>query len=236
MKIFPAIDLYDGKAVRLLRGRYEDMTVYSHQPESIVRDFVNKGAQCLHLVDLQGARDGGTPNFETVKRILKEARLFVEIGGGIRSMETIETYLSAGANRVILGTVAALEPGFVETAVQRFGSGIAVGADIRDGYVAVKGWTEKSAWTLDAFLKRMADAGVSTLIVTDIARDGAMSGTNRELYRSLASQKFDIVASGGVSTLEDIRALKALGLHGAILGKAYYTGAIRLSEAIEAAR
>ncbi|MDD6882235.1 MAG: 1-(5-phosphoribosyl)-5-[(5-phosphoribosylamino)methylideneamino]imidazole-4-carboxamide isomerase [Eubacteriales bacterium] len=236
MKIFPAIDLYDGKAVRLLRGRYEDMTVYSHQPESIVRDFVNKGAQCLHLVDLQGARDGGTPNFETVKRILKEARLFVEIGGGIRSMETIETYLSAGANRVILGTVAALEPGFVETAVQRFGSGIAVGADIRDGYVAVKGWTEKSAWTLDAFLKRMADAGVSTLIVTDIARDGAMSGTNRELYRSLASQKFDIVASGGVSTLDDVRALREMGLYGAIVGKAYYTGSMDLSRAIEVAK
>ena len=236
MKIFPAIDLCDGKAVRLLRGRYEDMTVYSHQPESIVRDFVNKGAQCLHLVDLQGARDGGTPNFETVKRILKEARLFVEIGGGIRSMETIETYLSAGANRVILGTVAALEPGFVETAVQRFGSGIAVGADIRDGYVAVKGWTEKSAWTLDAFLKRMADAGVSTLIVTDIARDGAMSGTNRELYRSLASQKFDIVASGGVSTLDDVRALREMGLYGAIVGKAYYTGSMDLSRAIEVAK
>lgn len=236
MKIFPAIDLYDGKAVRLLRGRYEDMTVYSHQPESIVRDFVNKGAQCLHLVDLQGARDGGTPNFETVKRILKEARLFVEIGGGIRSMETIETYLSAGANRVILGTVAALEPGFVETAVQRFGSGIAVGADIRDGYVAVKGWTEKSAWTLDTFLKRMADAGVSTLIVTDIARDGAMSGTNRELYRSLASQKFDIVASGGVSTLDDVRALREMGLYGAIVGKAYYTGSMDLSRAIEVAK
>ena len=236
MKIFPAIDLYDGKAVRLLRGRYEDMTVYSHQPESIVRDFVNKGAQCLHLVDLQGARDGGTPNFETVKRILKEARLFVEIGGGIRSMETIETYLSAGANRVILGTVAALEPGFVETAVQRFGSGIAVGADIRDGYVAVKGWTEKFAWTLDAFLKRMADAGVSTLIVTDIARDGAMSGTNRELYRSLASQKFDIVASGGVSTLDDVRALREMGLYGAIVGKAYYTGSMDLSRAIEVAK
>ena len=236
MKIFPAIDLYDGKAVRLLRGRYEDVTVYSHQPESIVRDFVNKGAQCLHLVDLQGARDGGTPNFETVKRILKEARLFVEIGGGIRSMETIETYLSAGANRVILGTVAALEPGFVETAVQRFGSGIAVGADIRDGYVAVKGWTEKSAWTLDAFLKRMADAGVSTLIVTDIARDGAMSGTNRELYRSLASQKFDIVASGGVSTLDDVRALREMGLYGAIVGKAYYTGSMDLSRAIEVAK
>lgn len=236
MKIFPAIDLYDGKAVRLLRGRYEDMTVYSHQPERIVRDFVNKGAQCLHLVDLQGARDGGTPNFETVKRILKEARLFVEIGGGIRSMETIETYLSAGANRVILGTVAALEPGFVETAVQRFGSGIAVGADIRDGYVAVKGWTEKSAWTLDAFLKRMADAGVSTLIVTDIARDGAMSGTNRELYRSLASQKFDIVASGGVSTLDDVRALREMGLYGAIVGKAYYTGSMDLSRAIEVAK
>ena len=236
MKIFPAIDLYDGKAVRLLRGRYDDMTVYSHQPESIVRDFVNKGAQCLHLVDLQGARDGGTPNFETVKRILKEARLFVEIGGGIRSMETIETYLSAGANRVILGTVAALEPGFMETAVQRFGSGIAVGADIRDGYVAVKGWTEKSAWTLDAFLKRMADAGVSTLIVTDIARDGAMSGTNRELYRSLASQKFDIVASGGVSTLDDVRALREMGLYGAIVGKAYYTGSMDLSRAIEVAK
>ena len=173
----------------------------------------------------------------TVELILNTAqRLFVEIGGGIRSMETIETYLSAGANRVILGTVAALEPGFVETAVQRFGSGIAVGADIRDGYVAVKGWTEKSAWTLDAFLKRMADAGVSTLIVTDIARDGAMSGTNRELYRSLASQKFDIVASGGVSTLDDVRALREMGLYGAIVGKAYYTGSMDLSRAIEVAK
>ena len=236
MIILPAIDLYNKKAVRLLKGDYEQMTVYHDNPRAVAEDFAAAGAAWIHMVDLEGARDGTTPNRAVVADIAKHTGLHVEIGGGIRSMETIETYLSAGANRVILGTVAALEPGFVETAVQRFGSGIAVGADIRDGYVAVKGWTEKSAWTLDAFLKRMADAGVSTLIVTDSARDGAMSGTNRELYRSLASQKFDIVASGGVSTLDDVRALREMGLYGAIVGKAYYTGSMDLSRAIEVAK
>lgn len=237
MKIFPAIDLYSGKAVRLFKGDYSKMTVYSENPLEVARDFEQKGAEFIHLVDLEGAKDGTTPNFETVKSIAENTRLFTEIGGGIRGMETVEKYLGAGVDRVILGTAAVENQDFLNAAVNKYGDKIAVGVDIKDGFVAVKGWTEASSYSCFDFCEKMRETGVKTLICTDISKDGAMQGTNRELYRELA-EKFDIdiVASGGVSTLDDIKALKKLGLYGAIIGKAYYIGAIDLKEALEAAK
>lgn len=237
MNIFPAIDLFDGKAVRLFKGDYSQMTVYSDNPIEIARDFENKGAKYIHIVDLEGAKDGTTPNFDIVRQIAKETTLFTEIGGGIRSIDTVEKYLSSGLDRVILGTAAVNDREFLCEAVQKYGDKIAVGVDIKDGFVAVKGWTEKSEYSCFDFCKEMCDIGVKTLICTDISRDGAMRGTNRELYKEL-SEKFDldITASGGVSTIEDIKALRKLELYGAIIGKAYYIGAIDLKEALEAAK
>ena len=237
MKIFPAIDLYSGKAVRLFKGDYSKMTVYSENPLEVARNFEQKGAEFIHLVDLEGAKDGTTPNFEIVKSIAENTRLFTEIGGGIRSMETVEKYLGAGVDRVILGTAAVENQDFLKTAVKKYGDKIAVGVDIKDGFVAVKGWTEASSYSFFDFCEKMRDIGVKTLICTDISKDGAMQGTNRELYKELA-EKFDIniVASGGVSTLDDIKALKELDLYGVIIGKAYYIGAIDLKEALEAVK
>ena len=236
MYIFPAIDLYDGKAVRLYKGDYAQMTVYSENPIEIARDFEAAGARFIHMVDLEGARDGSTPNLSIVADVAKNTSLFVEIGGGIRDMETVEKYLLAGVSRVILGTAAVNNEAFLREAVAKHGEKIAVGADVKDGYIAIKGWLEQSAYTLEAFMEKMQSLGVKTVICTDISKDGAMKGTNRELYRDL-SQKFsmDIVASGGVSDMEDIHALTAMNLYGAIIGKAYYTGAIDLAEAISAA-
>ena len=237
MLIYPAIDLYGGKAVRLYKGDYAQMTVYSDDPVSVARDFKACGAICIHLVDLEGAKLGTTPNFETVCAIKKETGLFCEIGGGIRDMDTIEKYVSAGIDRVILGTAAVTSPGFVEEAVAKYGEKIAVGIDIRDGFVAIKGWTEKSQEKAMDFCAKMESIGVKTLICTDISKDGAMQGTNHELYRELA-MRFDlnIIASGGVSSMDDVRKLSKLDIHGAIIGKAYYTGAIDLTAAIEVAK
>ena len=237
MLIFPAIDLYEKKAVRLLRGDYAKMTVYSETPELVARDFKEKGAEWVHLVDLEGAKSGETPNFDVVCKIKRESGLLCEIGGGIRNMETCEKYIAAGIDRVILGTAAVKDEAFVRAAVERFGEKIAVGVDIRDGFAAVSGWTEKSEITAHDLCKKMQEIGVKTLICTDISKDGAMQGTNRELYKKL-SEEFDmqIVASGGVSTMEDIENLSNLSLYGAIVGKAYYTGAIDLRAAIEVAR
>ena len=237
MLVFPAIDLVAQKAVRLYQGDYRQMTVYSEDPVAVAKEMEAQGATCLHLVDLEGARDGGTPNLAIVQRIARETGLFLEIGGGVRARETIETYLDAGVDRVILGTAAVQNEELLRDAVASFGPRIAVGADLRDGKIAIRGWLEESAWTLDAFAAHMEEIGVDTLICTDISRDGAMRGANRELYRKLAeSCSVNITASGGVSSLEDLRALRDLGLYAAILGKAYYTGAVKLPEALEAAR
>ncbi len=237
MNIFPAIDLYDGKAVRLYKGNYAEMTVYSENPIEIARDFEAAGARFIHMVDLEGARDGTTPNLAVVAGVAQNTSLFVEIGGGIRDMATVEKYLSAGVGRVILGTAAVTDPAFLREAVARYGEKIAVGADVKDGRVAIKGWLEQSAYTLEAFLDEMQAIGVRTVICTDISKDGAMAGTNRELYCTLnARYDLDLVASGGVSALEDILALRDMGLYGAIIGKAYYTGAIDLAEAIRAGK
>ena len=237
MIILPAIDLYDKKAVRLYKGDYAQMTVYSENPVEIAQDFRNKGAEFIHLVDLEGAKDGTTPNLSVVEKIVKETGLKAEIGGGIRSRGTLKKYIDAGISRVILGTAAVTDREFLLWAVENYGEKIAVGADIKDGFVAIKGWVEKSQITCEDFFADMEKIGVKTIICTDISKDGAMQGTNCELYKSL-SQKFsiDIVASGGVSSLEDIKALREMKLYGAIVGKAYYIGAIDLEEAIVLAR
>ena len=233
MKIFPAIDLFGGQAVRLYQGDYNQMTVYDPDPMNTVRKFQAAGATHLHLVDLEGAKTGQTTNLPTISRLAAVPGLFIEVGGGIRTMDTIRQYLEAGASRVILGTAAVTDPAFTAQAVEKYGEKIAVGADLKDGKVAIKGWLETSQDTWEVFLEKMQKLGVRTIICTDISRDGAMRGTNRDLYRTLAQRfSMDIIASGGVSSLEDIRALKAAGAAGAIIGKAYYTGAIDLAQAI----
>ena len=237
MLIYPAIDLYEGKAVRLFKGDYNQMTVYNDNPLAVAEDFLRCGATHIHMVDLQGARDGTTPNLETVQKIKNATGLFCQVGGGIRSMEVIDRYLGAGIDRVILGTAAVTDPGFLEAALGKYGEKIAVGIDIKDGKVAIKGWTEKSDKDALVFCGQMEALGVKTIICTDISKDGAMQGTNHGLYKTL-SEKFalQIIASGGVSTLEDIQRLAAQNLYGAIVGKAYYAGDIRLRDAIEVAR
>lgn len=237
MVIYPAIDLYEGKAVRLFKGDYAQMTVYNDDPVAVALDFKAAGATHIHLVDLEGAKSGQTPNLATVCAIKKAAGLFCEIGGGVRSMDVVKAYLDAGVDRVILGTAAVTDEAFLKAAVAAYGEKIAVGIDIRDGCVAIKGWTEKSREKAMDFCGKMEQLGVGTIICTDISRDGAMQGTNHELYREL-SERFDlnIIASGGVSSIDDVRKLAAMNIHGAIIGKAYYTGAIDLKEAIEVAK
>ena len=236
MFIFPAIDLFEGKAVRLFKGDYAQMTVYNDDPVAVAKDFATQGASHVHLVDLEGARLGTTPNLDTVCRIKEATGLFCEVGGGIRSMEVIDRYMQAGIDRVILGTAAVTDEGFAARAVAEYGERIAVGVDIRDGFVAVKGWTESAGIEAFAFCKKMQAVGVSTLICTDISRDGAMQGANAALYERLSQELFmQIIASGGVSSMDDVRNLAALELYGAIIGKAYYTGTVSLREAIEVA-
>ncbi len=233
MNIFPAIDIIDGKAVRLLKGDYDKKTVYNDNPLEVVKNFKALGAKYLHLVDLDGAKSGTTDNFATVKQIVDAGGLFVEIGGGIRNMETVDKYFSVGVDRVIIGTAAVTNPDFLKEALAKYGEKIAVGVDIKDGFVAIKGWLEKSEFTLFEFCEKMENLGVKYLICTDISKDGAMKGTNLELYRDLSERfNMNITASGGVSALDDIKNLRKLNLYGAIIGKAYYTGAIDLSEAI----
>ena len=237
MLIFPAIDLYEKQAVRLFKGDYNRKTVYSDDPVSVALEFKKSGASHIHLVDLEGAKTGETPNFDVVCAIKRETGLFCEIGGGIRSIEVVEKYISAGLDRVILGTAAVTNEGFVQEAVEKYGEKIAVGIDIKDGFAAIKGWTESSGIDAFDFCERMEKIGVRTLICTDISKDGAMVGTNRALYKEL-SEKFsvDIVASGGVSSIDDVKALRKLNIYGAIIGKAYYTKAVDLGEAIEVAK
>lgn len=237
MNIFPAIDLYEGKAVRLYKGDYAQMTVYNDNPVAVAKDFAAAGAKYIHIVDLEGAKSGETPNLPVVCNIKKESGLFCEIGGGVRNIQVVERYIEAGIDRVILGTAALNDPEFLQEAVSKYGEKIAVGVDLKDGFVAVKGWTEKSDMPALAFCEKMQKLGVKTIICTDISKDGAMQGCNRQLYREL-SKKFtmQIIASGGVSSMEDIKQLAAMNLYGAIIGKAYYTGDINLKEAIEVAK
>lgn len=237
MNIFPAIDLYDGKAVRLLKGDYDNMTIYSYKPYEIASEFEACGAEFIHIVDLEGAKDGKTHNLEVIEKILKTTKLFAEVGGGIRSTDTIEKYISIGVNRVILGTAAVTDEDFLKNTVKKYGDKIAVGVDIKDGLVAIKGWTEKSEYTLYDFCEKLQKIGVKTVICTDISKDGAMQGANIELYSELSDRfQMDIIASGGISSIDDIKRLSKLGIYGAIIGKAYYIGAIDLKEAIEVAK
>ncbi len=236
MYIFPAIDIIDGQVVRLYKGDYDQKTVYSSSPAAAGKEFSAAGARFIHIVDLDGARTGSAPNFDHVIQIKESSGLFCEIGGGIRNMDTVDRYLTAGIDRVIIGTAAVTNEDFVKEAVDKYGDKIAVGVDIKDGFVAIKGWFEKSQITAQDMCRRMQEAGVRTVICTDISKDGAMNGTNVELYRQL-SAGFDIqiTASGGVSSLDDVKALAELDLYGAIIGKAYYTGAIDLAEAVRIA-
>ena len=236
MNIIPAIDLIDGKAVRLQKGDYNKVTVYSEYPEKVAKYFYDCGARYLHVVDLDGAKSGKADNFEAIKKIIAASGLSVEVGGGIRNMEMVKTYVEAGVDRIILGTAALTDPDFLREAVKTYGEKITVGVDIKDGMVAIKGWTEVSSVSCEEFCRQLEELGVSSVICTDISKDGMMSGTNLELYKNL-NRDFSInfVASGGVSTLEDIKSLKEMNLFGAILGKALYMGAIDLKDAIKAA-
>ena len=233
MKLFPAIDLYGGQAVRLLHGDYQQMTVYSSDPCGVAKDFIACGAENIHIVDLEGAKDGTTPNLQLIEKIASLG-LFVEVGGGIRSEEIAARYLSSGVGRVILGTAAVTDPALLEDLVKKYGEKIAVSVDLKDGYAAIRGWQEKSPLTCDQLMLRLQDTGVATVICTDISRDGAMRGTNHALYADLnARYRMNFIASGGVSSMEDVTALADSGIYGAIIGKAYYTGAIDLRKAIE---
>ena len=237
MRIFPAIDLYGGKAVRLYKGDYAQMTVYNDNPVEVAKDFVRLGAKYIHVVDLEGAKIGTPAHLEVVKQIAESTDLFIEIGGGIRNMDTVDQYLSVGASRVILGTAAVTDEEFLRTALAKHGEIIAVGADIADGKIAIRGWVEKSEYTVDEFFSKMQALGVRTIICTDISKDGAMKGANVALYKELGEKySIDLVASGGVSTIQDVVALAQNGTYGAIIGKAYYIGAIDLQEAIEVAK
>ena len=237
MLIFPAIDLFEGKAVRLLKGEYDQMTVYNEDPLSVARDFAACGATCLHLVDLEGAKSGTTPNIDTIRRLAAETDLFTEVGGGIRNMDTVRAYLTAGVDRVILGTAALQDEAFLTEALAEYGDRIAVGVDIRNGKVAIRGWVETSETDAMEFMAKLEQLGVRTVICTDISRDGAMAGTNHDLYAELMERfQMNVIASGGVSAIEDVRRLAAKNLYGAIIGRAYYTGAIALRDAIEVAK
>lgn len=234
MKIFPAIDLIGAQAVRLVKGDYNQKTVYNSDPIEVAKSFYSKGAEYLHLVDLDGAKSGNTDNFEVIRQIVNESGLKVEVGGGIRNMQTVQKYLSVGVFRVIIGTAAITDPDFLDEALEKYGEKIAVGVDIKDGFVATHGWTEVSDVSCEEFVQKMQQKGVKTIICTDISKDGMMSGTNIELYKSLSERfSIDITASGGVSTLEDVETLNDMNMYGAILGKALYTGAIDLEKAIE---
>lgn len=233
MELFPAIDLCGGCAVRLFQGDFEQMTVYSDSPLETAKTFKMQGARFLHLVDLDGAKDGTNPNFEIIERIVRESGLLVEVGGGIRDMETVRRYLEIGVMRVIIGTAAVSNPGFLKEAVGAFGEKVAVGVDIRDGLVATHGWTQTSGRDCFEFCNWLQELGVKTVICTDISKDGAMKGPNVGLYSELSSRfSMDIIASGGVTVADDLTALKNAGAAGAILGKSLYTGSIKLDEAI----
>ncbi len=237
MYIYPAIDLYGGKVVRLFKGDYAQMTVYGDNPVEVAKEFAKRGATRIHVVDLEGAEKGVPTHAETVANIVAQTKLFLEIGGGIRTMEQIDGYLACGASRVILGTAAVTDEGFLRAALEKYGEKIAVGADIVEGKIAIRGWKEKSEYSVDAFFEKMQSLGVKTVVCTDVSKDGAMRGTNLELYRALhAKYGLDLIASGGVSSLQDVEALAKMKIHGAIIGKAYYIGAIDLSKAIEVAK
>lgn len=232
MQILPAIDIFEKKAVRLFKGDYAQMTIYG-EPLDMARSFEEKGASYIHLVDLEGARAGESSNFETVKNVISSVSVPCEIGGGIRNIQTVDKYVSVGADRIILGTSAVSDKAFLKEAVSEFGKKIAVGVDARDGIVSISGWTQLSGISTLDFIGEMLSLGIDTIICTDISKDGALSGTNTDLYREiLAKYKLKLIASGGVTSIDDVRELRECGAYGAIMGKAIYNGNIDLAEAI----
>ncbi|MGI6013089.1 MAG: 1-(5-phosphoribosyl)-5-[(5-phosphoribosylamino)methylideneamino]imidazole-4-carboxamide isomerase [Oscillospiraceae bacterium] len=236
MKILPAIDLKGGRVVRLLRGDYDQVVQYEIVPVDAAAEFEKCGAKNLHVVDLDGAKDGTLSNFETIASIVRSTGMFVEVGGGIRDAERIERYLDAGAGRLILGTAAVNNPAFLEDMVKAYGEHIAVGVDAKDGRVAVDGWLTVTDLDSVTFCKRMRDVGVQTIIYTDISKDGALSGTNLEIYQVLNQiDGLQIIASGGISYLHEIDTLAKMGTYGAIVGKALYSGMLDLSEVLKEA-
>ena len=233
MKLYPAIDLRGGQAVRLYQGDYDQMTVYNADPVAQAQAFLDAGARCLHVVDLDGARDDTTANLETIAAIAALGGLFIEVGGGIRDEARIRRYLDLGVGRCILGTVAVKDFGFTARMAQRYGARIAVGVDMKDGFIAVNGWREVTPEPGVAFCRRCAAAGVRAVIATDISRDGTLQGTNLDLYRELLTiPGLEVTASGGIARMEELAELQAMGCHAAILGKSIYTGAIDLAEAV----
>jgi len=233
MHIFPAIDIYGGKAVRLHKGDYSKMTVYNENPIAVAGDFVNNGVRSIHIVDLDGAKSGKAENIDIIKRIKQETNLFCEVGGGIRTIDTVKEYADAGIDRIILGTGAVNDSGFLTEALKKYGNRIAVGVDIKSGYVAIHGWKKNSEFKYIDFCHMLEDIGVSTIISTDISKDGDMKGCNLDLYKVLIKETgMNIIASGGISSISDLENLSEMNIYGAIIGKAYYTGAITLREAV----
>ncbi|MGN1295689.1 MAG: 1-(5-phosphoribosyl)-5-[(5-phosphoribosylamino)methylideneamino]imidazole-4-carboxamide isomerase [Bacilli bacterium] len=237
MNIFPSIDIYKGNVVRLYKGNYDQVTIYSSSPVEVAKEFEKEGAKYLHIVDLEGARDGKPHALEIILQIKKSTSLIIEVGGGIRNLETISTYLDSGIERVILGTSAIKDENLVKEALKKYGNRILIGVDIKDNLVSINGWKEKSSLDAYTFIDKMISLGASTFICTDVSKDGAMEGTNLSLYQDLQNRfNINIIASGGVSSLEDIKKLRKMNIYGAIIGKAYYTKAISLYEAIEVSK
>lgn len=238
MLVIPAIDLLGGRCVRLTKGRYDEETVYSEDPVAVARDWVRQGARRLHVVDLDGAREGRPVHLDAVREIAAAAGVPVQLGGGLRSLDDVAAALAAGADRVLLGTRAVVDPAFLGEAAGRFPGRVLVSLDVRAGRVAVAGWLQTSPLTLDAALDRLSALDLREVVVTDVERDGTLAGVNPDLVRQAARRGFRVIAAGGVSTLDDIRALRALepeGLVGVIAGKALYAGTLSLPEALAAA-
>ncbi len=234
MEIFPAIDIRNSSAVRLTKGDYNNMKVYSDTPLAVAEEFLKLGATNLHIVDLDAARTGTPANPETIKELAQLKGLFTELGGGIRDLKRIEYYLNLGINRIILGTAAVKDPEFLKAAIKEFGSKIAVGVDAKDGFVAVSGWEEVTSVPSFEFCEQLLNLGVKTVIYTDISKDGTLSGTNLEAYKTLSNIKgLNVIASGGITFENEIVELDNMGIYGAILGKALYEGRLNLKRALE---
>lgn len=237
MIVYPAIDVKDGKCVRLVQGKFNDVTVYSNDPVDMALKWERLGAQYLHVVDLDGARTGQPQNIAVISDMAVRLGIPLQLGGGIRSIETIEIILCKGIQRLILGTSAVKDPNLVKTALKTFENNIVIGIDARDGIVAIEGWAKTSEFTAVGFAKKMEDLGARTIIYTDISKDGTLSGPNLKAMEEMAKAvSIEVIASGGVSSIQDVKNLKEVGVSGVIIGKALYTGDIDLAEAIEVAK